>query len=242
MSERLQKVLASGGLGSRRHCEKLIRAGRVQVNGRTASIGESVDVKTDEITLNGIPIQLPTKHRYIKLHKPAGYLSSSRSQGGRPTVYELVEITDRIYPVGRLDLHSEGLLLLTNDGDLTQRLTHPSFQHEKEYLVLFQTTPTDMQIAQWHTGIQLPDGYQTQPSQITIDRHEQGMAWCRIIMREGRKRQIRDMASVLGLTVRRLIRLRIASLELGSLSSGKWQNCTTQEIERLMADIERNKA
>lgn len=242
MSERLQKVLARGGLGSRRHCEKIIRAGRVQVNGRTASIGESVDVTTDEITLDGVLVQLPQEHRYIKLHKPAGYLSSSRSQDGRPTIYELVQTTDRIYPVGRLDLYSEGLLLLTNDGDLTQRLTYPRFQHEKEYLVLFQTAPADEQIAQWHSGIQLPDGYQTQPSQITIDSHEQGMAWCRIIMREGRKRQIREMASVLGLTVLRLIRLRIASLELGSLSPGKWQDCTAQEIERLMAAIERNVA
>lgn len=240
MSERLQKVLARGGLGSRRHCEKIIRAGRVQVNGKTASIGESVSILSDAITVDGIPLELPAIHRYIKLNKPAGYLSSSRSQGGNPTIFELVATPDRIYPVGRLDLQSEGLMLLTNDGDLTQRLTHPRYQHEKEYLVLFQTTPSDEQIAQWHSGVRLPDGYKTQPSQMMIHRHEQGMTWCRIILGEGRKRQIRNMASVLGLTVLRLIRIRLATLELGSLAPGKWQDCTAQEIEALMLATERN--
>jgi 23S rRNA pseudouridine2605 synthase len=133
MSERLQKVLARGGLGSRRHCEEIIRAGRVKVNGKTASIGENVDIKTDAITVDSIPVQIPVIHRYIKLHKPIGYLSSSRSQGGRPTIYELVATTERVYPVGRLDLQSEGLILLTDDGDLTQRLSHPRYKHEKEY-------------------------------------------------------------------------------------------------------------
>ena len=234
MSERLQKVLARGGLGSRRHCEKIIRAGRVQVNGKTASIGESVDSKTDAITVDGIPLKLPTVHRYIKLNKPVGYLSSARSQGGRPTIYKLVKITDRVYPVGRLDLHSEGLILLTDDGDLTQHLTHPSNQHEKEYLVLFRTAPSAEQITRWQAGIRLPDGYQTQPSQLMIHRHDQGRTWCRIILGEGRKRQIRNMASVLGLSVLKLIRIRIATLELGSLASGRWQDCTDQEIEALM--------
>jgi 23S rRNA pseudouridine2605 synthase len=240
MSERLQKVLARGGLGSRRHCEEIIRAGQVKVNGKTASIGENVDIKTDAITVDSIPVQIPVIHRYIKLHKPTGYLSSSRSQGGRPTIYELVATTERVYPVGRLDLQSEGLILLTDDGDLTQRLSHPRYKHEKEYLVLFQTAPTDEQIAHWHSGVQLHDGYQTQPSHMVIDHHEHGMTWCRVILSEGRKRQIRNMASVLGLSVLRLIRIRIASLELGSLSPGKWQDCTAQEIEALMVATERN--
>ncbi|TFH36060.1 MAG: rRNA pseudouridine synthase, partial [Anaerolineales bacterium] len=217
MSERLQKVLARAGLGSRRHCEDLIRAGRVRVNGLLAAIGDRVDIDQVEVTLDGVPIQLPGQPIYIKFHKPAGYLSSTRSQGGLPTIFDLVSIPRRVYPVGRLDLHSEGLMLLTDDGILTERLTHPRYQHEKEYRVLFQEAPSPHQISTWQKGIELEDGYCTKPAHLSLERQEGRNAWCRVILREGRKRQIRDMASRLGLTVLRLIRVRIASLELGSL-------------------------
>jgi 23S rRNA pseudouridine2605 synthase len=207
----------------------------VKVNGSLASLGDKVDVDTVEITVDDVIIQLPEQYRYIKFHKPPGYLSSTRSQGGHPTIFNLVTTTERVYPVGRLDLHSEGLMLLTDDGDLTQRLTHPRYQHEKEYLVLFQDAPSEKHISKWQTGIQLQDGYLTQPSHISIDRQEEGNTWYRIILREGRKRQIRSMASVLGLTVLQLIRVRIASLELGGLASGDWQDCTSEEVDALMA-------
>jgi 23S rRNA pseudouridine2605 synthase len=235
MSERLQKVLARAGIGSRRHCEDLIRAGRVRVNGRVAVLGERVDIDQAQITIDEVPIDLPTQFCYIKFHKPAGYLSSTRSQGGRPTIYELVPITRRVYPVGRLDLYSEGLILLTDDGNLTQRLTHPRYQHEKEYRVLFEQSPNAEQISLWQEGVRLPDGYITQPAHLSIERLEQEGCWCRVVLREGRKRQIRSMAAVLGLTVLRLIRIRIASLKLGSLTTGQWEECSAQEVQALQA-------
>jgi 23S rRNA pseudouridine2605 synthase len=237
MSERLQKVLARAGVGSRRHCEDLIRAGRVIVNGHVATLGERVDIDQELILIDDEPIELPTQYCYIKLHKPPGYLSSTRSQGGQPTICELVPITRRVYPVGRLDLQSEGLLLLTDDGNLTQRLTHPRYQHEKEYRVLFEELPNVEQISLWQDGVRLPDGYFTQPSQLSIEGREHGNCWCRIVLREGRKRQIRSMAAVLGLTVLRLIRVRIATLELGSLPIGQWKECSAQEVQALQAVV-----
>jgi 23S rRNA pseudouridine2605 synthase len=237
MSERLQKVLARAGIGSRRHCEDLIRAGRVRVNGRVAVLGERVELDQENITIDDKPIDFPTQFCYIKLNKPSGYLSSTRSQGGQPTIYELVPISRRVYPVGRLDLHSEGLILLTDDGNLTQRLTHPRYQHEKEYRVLFEQPPNAEQISLWHEGIRLPDGSITQPSRLCIEGLKQEGCWCRVILREGRKRQIRSMAAVLGLSVLRLIRVRIATLELGSLATGQWEECSAQEVQALQAVV-----
>lgn len=239
MSERVQKVLARAGFGSRRACEDLIRAGRVKVDGIPASLGDRVDINVVEIMLDGVAITLPEQPVYLKFYKPAGYLSSTRSQGGYPTIFELFSTPRRVYPAGRLDLHSEGLMLLTDDGSLTQRLTHPSYQHDKEYRALFQKAPDHAQISTWEKGVQLFDGYLTQPAQFFIDSEEEGNTWCRIILREGRKRQIRNMASVLGLTLLRLIRIRIASLELGSLEPGQTQACSPDEIAGLLTAQER---
>lgn len=235
MSEKLQKVLARAGFGSRRACEDLIRAGRVKVDGVPASLGDRVSSSQVEVQVDGIAITLPEQPVYLKFYKPQGFLSSTRSQGGHPTIYKLISIPRRVFPAGRLDLHSEGLMLLTDDGNLTQRLTHPSYQHEKEYRVLFQDAPTPAQISTWQKGVKLPDGFLTQPSQFFIDEEEAGNTWCRIILREGRKRQIRNMASVLGLIVLRLIRIRIASLELGSLEPGQIEVCTAGEVAGLFA-------
>ncbi len=233
MNERLQKVLARAGLGSRRYCEDLIRSGRVRVNGAVALLGSKVNVGEDQITVDGDLLAMPAENRYIKFHKPVGYLCSTKSQGGRPTIFALINVPERVYPVGRLDMPSEGLLLLTDDGQLTNRLTHPRYQHEKEYRLLFQETPTENQMRRWRSGMTLPDGHKTKPSAFALEQVEDGGAWCRIVMREGRKRQIRSMAAVLGLTVLRLIRIRIASLELGDLPVGAWQDCSEEEVREL---------
>lgn len=240
MTERLQKVLARRGLGSRRHCEDLIHAGRVTVNGMVAMLGDKVDPHAVDIRIDGELLYPPEPHRYIKLHKPPGYLCSTQSQGGHPTIFNLVPIPERIHPVGRLDLDSEGLILLTNNGELTQRLTHPSYQHEKEYRVLFEESPSHTQLSHWQGGVLLPDGYLTKRSHISVQSQEQGQTWCNVILREGRKRQIRTMASVLGLTVLRLIRIRIATLALGSLAPGNWQDCSIDERDALLALLEVN--
>ncbi len=204
------------------------------MNDLTATIGQRVDPGQDKITVDDQPLRPISNQRYIKLHKPAGYLCSTRSQGGSPTIFDLVSVPERLFPAGRLDKTSEGLVLLTNDGEMTHRLTHPSFEHEKEYRVLFSALPSTSQIEQWQGGLLLPDGYQTQPSSLFPEEGGRESTWFRVILREGRKRQIRAMATVLGLSVLRLVRLRIGSLELGSLDAGQWEECTPSEVQALL--------
>ena len=236
--ERLQKVLASAGVGSRRACEELIRAGRVTVNGRGADLGMKVDAAIDVIRLDGERVRSAETPVYVALHKPAGVLSSTRSQGGRTTVRDLVGLGERVYPVGRLDAESEGLVLLTNDGATAHRLTHPRFGHDREYRVLLNREPDSEQISAWRAGVALPDGARARPSEVWVQRSEAGGVWVGVIMREGRKRQIRETAEALGLRVRRLVRVRIDGLRLGSLSPGDWRRLTDAEVRRLKGEAE----
>jgi len=194
MTERLQKILARAGYGSRRTCEEFIRQGRVHVDGQVAQLGERADGHISLITMDGQPVVIPSEYIYIMLNKPRGVLSSSRSQGGHPTLYEYVNIDERVFPVGRLDLDSEGLIILTDDGDLTHRLTHPSYMHEKEYLVQLDQTPTNDQLQRWRDGLELPEGGITLPADVRMDIQEDNTMWIRIVLREGRKRQIRVSA------------------------------------------------
>lgn len=237
MAQRLQKILAQSGLGSRRACEELIRAGRVQVNGVTAELGQRADRDRDEILVDGDSISPAQETVYIALYKPVGYISSLRSQGGNPTVQELVHIHDRVYPVGRLDLDSEGLMLLTNDGELTHQLTHPRYGHLKEYRVLLDRVPNPSQLKAWRNGIVLPDGSKTLKAQVDIEDPQSGEPWVRVRIREGRKRQIRETARVLGCQVRRLIRVRIGTLRLGSLQAGESRRLSEEEVGRLRSLI-----
>lgn len=231
--ERLQKVLARAGLGSRRRCEEWILEGRVSVNGRTAELGSRADPEVDDIRLDGerLPRELPS--RTIALYKPRGVETSMREQGPRPTVQQLIPAGPRLVPVGRLDVDSEGLLLLTNDGDLALRLTHPRYGHEKEYRVLLDRQPDATQLAAWRRGVVLPDGSRTQPAAVRLERAAGKGAWVRVVLREGRKRQIRETARALGLRVQRLIRTRVGPLPLGDLQPGKWRELTPGEMQRL---------
>jgi 23S rRNA pseudouridine2605 synthase len=233
MAQRLQKILAQSGLGSRRACEELIRLGRVQVNGVTAELGQRADRDRDEILVDGKSIAPAQEKIYIALYKPVGYLSSLRSQGGNPTIRELVHIPERVYPVGRLDLDSEGLMLLTNDGELTHQLTHPRFGHLKEYRVLLDRAPDEGQLKAWREGIVLPDGSMTLEAQVNEEDPQSGESWVRVRMREGRKRQIRATAQVLGYQVHRLIRVRIGPLHLGRLQAGESRRLSEEEVGRL---------
>jgi 23S rRNA pseudouridine2605 synthase len=167
------------------------------------------------------------------LNKPAGVLSSLRSQGSKPTVRDLVKSEERLYPVGRLDLKSEGLLLLTNDGELTNHLTHPRYEHEKEYRVLLNRRPDKSQLDAWRRGVLLPDGSKALPTQCWLENDQ--TAWLRVVMRQGRKRQIRETARVLGLFVRKLIRVRIGALKLGELKPGQYREISMAEIQRLFS-------
>ncbi|MGD8603620.1 MAG: pseudouridine synthase [Anaerolineales bacterium] len=237
MKERLQKVMARRGYGSRRACEEMIRTGRVLVNGAEPSLGVKVDPARDEILIDGQLMHDREALVYIMLHKPAGYLSSTASQGGVPTVLDLVPAGERIYPVGRLDLDSEGLILLTNDGRITHILTHPSFEHEKEYRVVLDQQPTPEQLSNWQQGVVLADGYRTQSVRIDLIGEGEGGYQVRIIMTEGRKRQIRETANALGLQVLRLVRVRMANLQLGDLPSGQWRRLEPEELNALMRKL-----
>lgn len=235
MAERLQKILARAGLGSRRECEELIISGRVRVNGSAAKIGQKADPATDSITLDGVKVESAERLIYIALHKPRFVLSTVKSESGDPrkTLRDLVPISERLYPVGRLDFESEGLVLMTNDGDLTQKLTHPSFGHTKVYRVLLAKRPDEDQLAAWRRGVVLSDGYKTQPVEIHLEASAGKGAWVRVRMREGRKRQIRETASQLGLPVVKILRVSIGPLQLGNLKSGQWRYLTRQEVDAL---------
>jgi 23S rRNA pseudouridine2605 synthase len=195
-----------------------------------------VDPKDDHIQVDGEPIRPTEKKTYIALNKPVGVLSSLKSQGGKKTILDVVSIPERIYPVGRLDVDSEGLILLTNDGELTYHLTHPRFGHEKEYRVLLNRRPDKTQLNAWRRGVVLEDGVKTYPAKCWLER-DQGAPWLRVILRQGRKRQIRRTAKALGLHVLRLIRIRIDTLVLGNLESGAWRKLDQQEIQRLKAGM-----
>jgi 23S rRNA pseudouridine2605 synthase len=235
MAERLQKILAQAGYGSRRACEDFITAGRVRVNGKLAELGQKADPTVDKITVDGKPIAAVESLTYIALNKPRMVLSTVESERGddRKTVRDLIEIPQHVYPVGRLDFESEGLVLMTNDGDLTNRLTHPKFGHEKEYRVLLARRPDYEQLDAWKRGVVLEDGYKTQPVDVHFESAQGKGAWMRVVMREGRKRQIRETCKQLGLPVVRILRVRIGSLRLGNLKPRQWRYLTIQEVSEL---------
>lgn len=231
--ERLHKFLSQAGVASRRKCEELIAAGRVKVNGETVSLpGSKVDPEHDRVELDGQPVTLPQGHVYMLLNKPAGYVSTVHDPQGRPTVVELVNQVHRLYPVGRLDQDSEGLLLLTDDGELTQRLTHPRYEHEKEYQVLVEGHPTQHALQRLREGVELEDG-RTGSAEVTLGRTDAAGTWLRFVVHEGRKRQLRRMCDAVGHPVRRLIRVRMGPLTLGDLPPGQHRLLTVQEQARL---------
>jgi 23S rRNA pseudouridine2605 synthase len=237
MEERLQKILASAGYGSRRACEELILAGRVTVNGQPVHLGSKADVTVDQIKLDGKLIKPPEAFQYIALNKPRGVLSTVTSPDPRQTVIDLVRVEAKVYPVGRLDVDSEGLILLTNDGELANQLTHPRYGHEKEYRVLVARHPDEKQLTAWRHGVVLEDGYHSSPVHVEVELHSGKGTWLSVIMKEGRKRQIRDTCRQIGLPVVSIIRVRIGSLRLGSLKSGQWRHLTPIEVESLKNPI-----
>ena len=226
--ERLQKVLAAAGIGSRRVCEDLIADGRVEVNGVPAELGRRVDPEADRITVDGVPIGIRPGLVYYLLNKPAGVVSTASDPQGRPTVTELVPAEPRVFPVGRLDAATEGLLLLTNDGELTHRLTHPSFGVEKEYLASVEGTPRPGDIRRLREGVELEDGM-TAPAKVS----QVAPDILRITIHEGRNRQVRRMTEAVGHPVRRLVRTRIGPLRTGSLRPGEWRTLAQEEVRAL---------
>lgn len=235
-TERVQKILARAGIASRRASEKFILEGRVTVNGEVIHLGDKADPQRDKIKLDGRIINLPEEYTYIALYKPRNVLSTTRREGEVKTVLDLVPNLGRIYPVGRLDFESEGLIILTNDGDLTNQLTHPRYGHEKEYRVLVAQHPDDEQLTTWRNGVVLVDGYRTAPANVYIERLKGKGAWLRVVMKEGKKRQIREIARQIGLPIVKIIRIRISSLQLGKLKPGEWRHLSENEIRSLRGE------
>ncbi|MBQ8765291.1 MAG: rRNA pseudouridine synthase [Clostridia bacterium] len=231
---RLQKYLSECGVASRRKAEDLIAAGKVKVNGKPASIGDKIDPGRDTVVVAGKKIKKSKKNTYIMLHKPRGFITTLSDEMGRKCVAQLVEdVGTRVYPVGRLDRDSEGLLLLTDDGEFANALTHPTHHVPKTYRVTIRPTITEEQITALTTGIEI-DGRMTMPSEVRVLEKKEGRVVIEIIIYEGRNRQIRKMCDALGLEVARLKRTQIGSVKLGMLKQGDWRNLTDEEVHKLM--------
>jgi len=226
--ERLQKVLARAGLGSRRVCEKLIVEQRVTVNGELAELGEKVDPETSQIEVDGLKIGVRQDLVYYLLNKPVGVITTSKDPQERSTVVDLVPTHPRVFPVGRLDADTEGLILLTNDGDLTNYLTHPSFGIEKEYLVQVEAKPSRSAIRELRQGVELDDGI-TAPAKVSLVDEK----LIKIVIHEGRNRQVRRMCESVGHPVKRLIRSRIGPIVDRSLHPGSFRELTNQELKSI---------
>ncbi|MGZ4690667.1 MAG: pseudouridine synthase [Acidimicrobiia bacterium] len=232
--ERLQKVLARAGLGSRRVCDDLIAAGRVTVDGEVAVLGRRVDPEHDHIELDGVPVVTQTGLVYYLLNKPVRTVTTAHDPEGRPTVVELVPDEPRVFPVGRLDWDTEGLLVLTNDGELTQRLTHPSHGVEKEYLVEVEGVPSRGALRQLREGVELEDGMSA-PAEVRLVQSRGDSAAIELVIHEGRNRQVRRMLEAVGHPVVRLVRTRIGVLADRDLGPGEWRELRADEVRGLYA-------
>lgn len=228
MEERIQKLLSAAGLCSRRQGEEYLLAGRVTVNGRPARLGEKADPARDAVALDGIPLRPVERHTYLMLHKPTGYVTTLSDDKGRKTVADLVaDCGARVWPVGRLDYDSEGLLLLTDDGDLTNRLTHPRHEIEKEYHVTV-TGDVEKALPILRGRLEL-DGQVLAPARVEILAPQR----LQVVIHQGKNRQVRRMCALAGLEVTRLVRVREGGLLLGSLPRGKWRRLTADEVSCL---------
>lgn len=234
MTERLQKIISAAGITSRRAAEELILSGRVAVNGTVITqLGSKADPYKDKITLDGKPVKPTEKKYYLLLHKPAGYVTSLKDPQGRQLVTELVaEIDERLFPVGRLDYNSEGLLLMTNDGEWANRLMHPRHQVDKEYHVRVRGKIDPQQVKKLAEGVELEDGL-TAKATVRVFKNDQQNDWLSISIHEGRNRQIRRMCAAVGLSVVRLRRIRIGNLTLGGLQPGQYRLLSKEEAKNM---------
>lgn len=231
--ERLQKLISQAGIASRRASEEMIRQGRVTVNGKTAQVGDKADLSHDIVKIDGEALKQPD-FVYFLLYKPLNIVSTMRRQpqDRRRIVRDLIPYEGHLFMVGRLDADSEGLVLLTNDGELADRLTHPRYGHFKTYHVLITGTPSPKTLDAWRHGVVL-EGEKAAPAQVRVLSEEAGETWLQIVMREGRKRQIRETANLFGHAVKKLIRVKIDFLEIGNLKPGHWRELTSAEVRQL---------
>ena len=232
--ERLQKILSKSGFGSRRDCEKLISNGQVKVNGQLALLGSKADPQIDKIELNGKRVPYKALNEiFIVFNKPKNVLSDIKKKDDRSILRDFIDMDDYLFIVGRLDFESEGLILLTNNGEIANKLTHPRYEHEKEYRVLCSKMPDDDQMKIWRRGVVLEGGIRTLPAIVEHIGKEKEKFWLKVVMKEGKKRQIREIGKTLGLPIKRIIRVRIGSIHLGKLKPGEWRFLNSAEINKL---------
>jgi len=236
--ERLQKLISQAGVASRRAAEELILAGRVTVNGIVVTeLGSKADPTTDKITVDGKPLLFSTRHLYILLNKPTGYITALKDSQGRALVTDLLlGVEERVYPVGRLDYNTEGLLLLTNDGEWANRLMHPRHEVEKEYHVRVRGKVLDQQLKRMAGGVELEDGV-TAPAMVRLLKNSDQNDWISVTIHEGKNRQVRRMCEAVSLFVVRLRRVRYGTLELGALKPGQFRHLTGTEVQELLQPV-----
>lgn len=232
MEERLQKIISTSGLMSRRRAEECISAGRVMVNGRTAQLGDKADAEIDTILVDGSELPSSGGKMYIMLNKPKGYVTTLSDEKGRKNVRELINVSERVYPVGRLDMYSEGLLILTNDGDFANRLMHPSHEVIKTYRTYVTGVDIGFAVELLRGPMEL-DGYALSPAEVEIVDYFGDHAILDISIHEGRNRQVRRMCELTGLKVTKLVRISEGGIELGDLKPGAWRHLTRLEIDML---------
>jgi 23S rRNA pseudouridine2605 synthase len=246
-SERLQKLIARAGLASRRQAEQLVVDGRVRVNGQVAQLGSSADPAVDRIEVDGRPLRSPSRAIHLAVHKPPGFLSSAHDERGRRSVVALVDAGgERLWPAGRLDVESEGLMILTNDGDWANRVVHPRYGNEREYAALVTPAPTRAVLKQLREGVTLDDGparlldarFELPPPEVERERSEEGV-WLRVRIGEGRKREVRRLFAAVDASVLRLVRTRIGTLGIGGLRTGQWRYLRPGEVAALAGERHR---
>ena len=238
-AERLHKILSRAGVASRRMAETLIQQGRIQVNGETVTrLGTTVDPRHDRILIDGQPLGALPRPLYFLLHKPVGVVSTLKDPQGRPTVRDLLRgVQERVFPVGRLDYASSGLLLLTNDGELTERLLHPRYQLPRTYHAKVSGVPTPAALQALRQGVRLEDGAVSAPATVRILRASETKTWLELTLREGRNREVRRMCTAVGHSVEKLIRVRFGPFELNSLPVGAYRPLTPLEIRALKRTV-----
>lgn len=234
MKERIQKIISASGFASRRAGEELLRSGRVTVNGVTAALGDSADAETDMICVDGKPLCRPEKKTYIMLNKPRGYVTTLKDEKGRRCVNDLVgDAGVRLYPVGRLDMYSEGLLIMTDDGELANRLMHPSAETEKTYHAWLEGECSERSLDILRSPLTI-DGYRISPAQVEVLHKSTDYTMLSVTIHEGRNRQIRKMCQAAGVKLNRLKRVSEGSLRLGSLETGRWRYLSDEELQDIL--------
>lgn len=232
MQERIQKYMARCGVASRRKAEELVLEGRVKINGQTINSVVSIDPDVDRVEFDGRVIKPEERKVYIMLNKPVGIITSAKDQFDRKTVLDIIKVEERVFPVGRLDFDTAGLIILTNDGDLAYRMTHPSHEVEKVYLAEIAGIPTEDELERFRRGLEIED-YVTAPSKIRVLKEIARSSQVEITIHEGKNRQVRKMCDAIGHPVIRLKRIRIGSLGMEGLEEGKWRELTDMEVEYL---------